>query len=411
MFSRAIESILSESVKNYELVVLFGLPKTGKTTLLDQLFPKGVSRVDLKDEDDCFLANSNPKQFLDFYPLPLVIDDAERAPLLVETIIDKILKDKRKKQEDDKRLQYFLTLYDTSLLRKIRVSLGEKAKILYLSSISYLEEKGFPFEKGWQDGLSLLEKSVVNEKLYFDRKETFEKIYRGSFFFDASIDLQEFYADFVDTLVLKCVSELKAIAKEAKFRNLLFALSLRSGTYLQMDELSEMLELDGRTIKRWIDVLVGYHVVTFVDPLLPDVSKRILKTPKFYFLDTGLCAYLARYKDPESISYGPDASRFIETYVFIELYKHFENEGMDPRNVVFTYGDIDKRNIPFLIYLEEKIYPIYVGTYFSGRDIEKDMNALKKYSCEIKKPVRFSFVKEPKEEKDLYELPLYGIGL
>lgn len=411
MFSRNIEKIISESIEKYELVVLFGLPKTGKTTLLEKLFHDGVSRVDLKDEDDCFLANSNPKQFLDFYPLPLVVDDAERSPLLVETIIEKILKDKRKKQENDKKLQYFLTIYDSSLLRKIRVSLGEKAKILYLPSLSYLEEKGFPFDKGWQDGSVLVEKSIVNEKLYLDRKEVFERIYRGSLLFDSSKELQELYSDFVDTLVLKCVSELKAIAKEAKFRNLLFALSLRSGTYLQMNELSEMLELDGRTIKRWIDVLVSYRVVAFVDPLLPDVSKRILKTPKFYFLDAGLCAYLARYKNAESISYGPDASRFIETYVFIELYKHFENEGLDPRNVIFTYADIDKRAIPFLIYVEDKIYPVYVGTYFSGRDIEKDMRALKKYSCVIKKPIRFSFTKEPKEEQDLYELPFYSIGI
>ena len=108
MFSRNIEKIISESIEKYELVVLFGLPKTGKTTLLEKLFHDGVSRVDLKDEDDCFLANSNPKQFLDFYPLPLVVDDAERSPLLVETIIEKILKDKRKKQENDKKLQYLI---------------------------------------------------------------------------------------------------------------------------------------------------------------------------------------------------------------------------------------------------------------------------------------------------------------
>lgn len=411
MFQRDVEKAICDALNAYEVILLFGLPKTGKSVLLDRLFSKGFSRVDLRDEDDCFLANTDPKQFLEFYPLPIVVDDLERAPLLAETILDKIQKEKKKKQSSDEKTKYFLVLYDASLLKKFRIVLGDKAEVFYLSSPTYLEEKGISFEKGWKDGFSLLSKSIVNENLYFDRKTGFERIFNGAFFYDAAKDRNEFFSNFVDTLVLKCVSELKAIAKEAKFRNLLFALSLRNGTYLQFDELSEVLDLDVRTIKRWIDVLSGYHVVSFVDPLLPELSKRIIKTPKFYFLDTGLCSYLARYKDAESLAYGPDASRYLETYAYIEVYKHFQNEGLDPRNVIFTYSDIDKRTISFLIFKDEKIYPVYVGSYFLARDIEKDLKALKKYPYEVQKPVRLSFIKEPNKGEETYELPFWSIGL
>lgn len=411
MFQRDIEKAIRNALDAYEVILLFGLPKTGKSVLLDRLFPKGFSRVDLKDEDDCFLANTNPKQFLEFYPLPIVVDDLERAPLLAETILDKVQKERKKKPLSDAKTKYFLVLYDTSLLKKFRVALGDKVRVFYLSTPTYLEEKGVSFEEGWKDGSSLLSKSIVNGNLSFDRKIGFERIFNGSFFYDFSNDRNEFFSRFVDTLVLKCVSELKAIAKEAKFRNLLFALSLRNGTCLQLDELSEILDLDVRTIKRWIDVLAGYHIVSFVDPLLPELSKRIIKTPKFYFLDTGLCSYLARFKDSESLAYGPDASRYLETYAYIELHKHFQNEGLDPRNVVFTYSDIDKRMVSFLIFKDEKIYPVYVGSYFLARDVEKDLKALKKYPYAIQKPIRLSFVQEPSEGEKVYEVPFWSIGL
>ncbi|HBB05686.1 MAG TPA: hypothetical protein DCZ41_03780 [Firmicutes bacterium] len=411
MFQRDIEKKLLEALHEYEVILLFGLPKSGKSVLLDRLFPKGYSRVTLKDEDDCFLANTNPKQFLEFYPLPIVIDDLERAPLLAETLLDKFQKEKKKKPNDNIKTKYFLTLYDAPLLKRFRIALGDKVKVFYLSSPTYLEEKGVLASERWSDPSSTLLKTSVNENLFFDRKKGFERIFNGSFFYDASQSRDEFFKDFVDTLILKCVSELKAIAKEAKFRNLLFTLSLRNGTYLQYDELGEILDLDVRTVKRWIDTLVGYRIVAFVDPLLPEISKRVIKTPKFYFLDTGLCSYLARYKDAESLAFGPDASRMLESYAFIEMHKHFSNEDLDPRNVVFFYSDIDKRAVTFLVFLDEKIYPIYIDSYFLSRDIAKDMKALRKYPYIVRKPIQLSFSIAPKEEEGVFELPFWSIGL
>ncbi len=413
MASREIEKTIKENIKDVAVVVLFGLPGSGVGRLFERCFDSAYTRVPLKDEDDRFLANTSPRQFLDLYTEPLIIEDADNAPPLLAEIISRV-KNGKKKNANHQKPRFVLSMSDYSMLADFSFRLGQELKVFKVPAISFLEERGIlagdVFVSDYASRFSMVEK---NGALYENRATLFKRLLRGSFpdVIDGVATRETFYAALLKNISSLVSSGLRQRMNEGKFLVFLRALALRSSSYLEIQELSSLVGVDARTIKRWIEILSNNLVIALVDPLLPDVSKRIVRTPKIYFLDTGLCSYLAHYGDSDALSYGPLSGAMVETYVFSELHKHLLNQGLEPRNYLFYYADIDKKKVDFLLSDDKYIWPILVEGLFPKEEYVNDLKRLSKYGKSILPAVRFGFSKNILKHQDFVELPFYSIGL
>lgn len=413
MASREIEKPIKENIKDVMVVVLFGLPGSGVSRLLEGCFDSAYTRVPLKDEDDRFLANTSPRQFLDLYAEPLIIEDADNAPPLLSEIVSRV-KNAKKKNPNHQKPRFVLSMSDYSMLADFSFRLGQELKVFKVPTVSFLEEKGvFVGDALATDDADRFSRIEKEGKLYENRAALFQRLLRGSFFdvIDGTATKETFYAALLKNISSLVSSGLRQRMNEGKFLVFLRALALRSSSYFEMRELSSLVGVDTRTIKRWIEILSNNLVIALIDPLSPNISKRIIKTPKIYFLDTGLCAYLAHYDDGDALSYGPLSGAMVETYVFSELYKHLLNQGLEPRNYLFYYADIDKKKVDFLLSDDKNIRPILVEGLFPKEEYANDLKGLSKYGKRILPAVRFGFSKSVLEHQDFIELPLYSIGL
>lgn len=413
MATREVEKTIQENIKGVSVAVLFGMSGSGVENLLDRCFDDAYTHVPLKDEDDRFLANTSPRQFLDLYTEPLIIEDADNAPPLLIEIVNRVQNGK-KKGANHLKPRFVLSMTDHSILADLSFRLGKELRVFKVPPLSFLEEKGVVANNVFSNNdVELFSRIEKEEALYENRAALFKRLLRGSFpgMVGGTLTREAFYAAFLKNISSLVSSGLRQRMNEGKFLVFLRALALRSSSHLELQELSSLVGVDHRTIKRWIEILSNNLLIAVVDPLSPDVSKRIIKTPKIYFLDTGLCAYLARYIDSGALSYGPLSGAIVETYVFSELYKHLLNKGLEPRNYLFYYADIDKKKVDFILSDGENIRPILVEGLFPKEEYANDLKGLIKYGKVVLPAVRYGFSKNILKHKDFIELPLYSIGL
>ena len=170
------------------------------------------------------------------------------------------------------------------------------------------------------------------------------------------------------------------------------------------------------TIKSWINILVTTRIVFLLEPYAKNLSNRIIKTPTLHFLDTGLCAYLGRWPNPESLENGPLCGRFYETYVITEILKSFYNKGYDPELLgekqIYFYRDRDKKEVDFIIETPDGIYPIEIKKGVKPSDPDKNFDVLNKYGKKVFAGIVIdSREKVFKINDRAYEMPIELIGL
>ncbi len=412
MLKREIEKLIEKTKFESPVVALLGLDESANKELLSSCF-KECATVSLKDEDDRFLANANPKQFLDLYPEPMVIDSIELSIPLLKEIVSKVKNKKRKSQK--KGLRFVFSITDYSVLATLAFELGPLIETIKIPTVSYLEERNVASFSGENTFSAdrMASESLLHENIYEMRNVFFARLVRGMYsdVIFGKENVRSFYGRLSEKITNLVLNGKKAGEKTASFKSFLYALALRAGETLSINELANLVDADVRTIKRWIEVLTANSVICFVDPYKPETSKRIIKTPKMYFSDTGLNAYLANYTDDKSLAMGPLRDKIVETYVFSELRKIFLNRGLEPRNFLFYYADIDKKAVEFLISDGNTIHPIFVSSLFSKERRKEDLMALQKYGQKIDEAIRFALIKEAERHNDFYDLPMHSIGL
>ncbi len=412
IMNREIEKLIKKAKTENSVVALFGLDETANKALLLSCF-EGCATVSLKDEDDCFLANANPKQFLDLYPEPVIIDSIELSAPLLKEIVSKVKNPKKKSLK--KGLRFVFSITDYSILAALSFELGPLLKTIHVPTMSYLEERGVDPFPG-DDVLNadrMAAEVLLHENIYEARDAFFARLIRGAYS-DVVIGKENaryFYGKLSEKIAKIVLSGKKAGEKASSFKSFLYALALRTGEALNINELANLVDADVRTVKRWIEALTANFVISFVDPYKPETSKRIIKTSKMYFSDTGLNAYLANYTDTKALAMGPLRDKIVETYVFSELRKIFLNRGMDPRNFLFYYADIDRKAVEFLINIDDTLHPVFVSSLFSKERRKEDLNALQKYGQRVGEAIRFALIREAERHNDFYDLPIYSIGL
>jgi predicted AAA+ superfamily ATPase len=168
----------------------------------------------------------------------------------------------------------------------------------------------------------------------------------------------DFYSSFVKTYIERDVRQLINVGNELSFYNFLRAIAARTGQELNLAEISNSLDISLNTVKSWLSVLQASGVIYLLPPFYENITKRIIKRPKIYFMDTGLAAYLTSWNTPETLEAGAMNGAFFETFVISEVLKSYKHNGQQAD--FYFYRDSNKAEIDLLIYANGKFYPIEI---------------------------------------------------
>jgi uncharacterized protein len=209
--------------------------------------------------------------------------------------------------------------------------------------------------------LEWLTQARKNAKKDFGLMEVYKRIWTGSFpqiVLQPETDRDLFYASYVQTYIQRDVREITNITNETGFYNFLRAVAARTGQLLNYADLARDADINHRTVKDWLNILETSGIIYLLRPYHTNVVNRLIKTPKLYFLDTGLCSYLTRWQSIESLEAGAMSGHILETYVFTEILKSYWHNG---KEAYFNfYRDKDDREIDLIIDQNNTLYPIEV---------------------------------------------------
>lgn len=418
-YSRTIEKKINSIKKEYAAITIYGARQVGKSTVVDHIFGEDIPRVTLDDLNERALANDNPKLFLEAHPWPVIIDEIQKGTPLLEQIKIKIDDEKKDRLKENRNvpLMYILTGSNQFELQKaVAESLAGRTAILTMSSLANNEiEKmeGNIFNPDL-DVIRKKYKGINPKKLYKTRKEIFEKIFKGGMpeYIDKKLDRTTFFKSYIKTYMEKDIMKLISVDKERDFLRFLDYMALRTAQQINYDDIARNVGIDSRTVKSWISILVTSGIAITLEPYARNLSDRVTKMEKFYFLDTGLCAYLCKWPNAEMLEKGVMNGAFYETYVISEIVKSYMNAGEDYRQSLYYYRDKDKKEADLIIEGPDCIYPMEIKKGINPVSKSFNFNFLEKYGKQVSKGLLIDSREDlfPINEDNWY-LPIYMIGL
>ena len=351
---RSLEKIVLQVIKEYPVLLLSGPRQVGKTTMLKKLM-EGTERnyVSLDDLQERELARTDPELFLQLHKPPILIDEVQYAPELFPYI--KIIVDKEQKKGD-----FWLTGSQVfSLMRGVQESLAGRVALLSLSSLSQAEAYG-----GEEEMFTLNTESLLSRKKgrkLADAEEIFKRIFKGSMPAIVSEDISSpgiFYNSYLSTYIERDVKSLSDAIDSLKFLRFITALAARCSQMLNVSELARDAELNQKQVKDWLGILETLGIIFYLYPYSNNLLKRLVKTPKVYFYDTGLVAYLAKWSSPETLASGAMSGAILENYVVSEIRKTYLNQGKEA--FMYYYRDKDAKEIDLVLEQDGELHPIEI---------------------------------------------------
>lgn len=354
MYRRTLASTIQHVNGSFPVLLMTGPRQVGKTTLLEMCAEADRNYVTLDDLDARGLARNDPGLFLQTYRPPIIIDEVQYAPQLFSYL--KIVVDREKKNG-----MFWLTgSQKFHLMKGITESLAGRVAVLDLLGLSQAEidhrsQIVTPFvpTPAW---IELAKKRVEEPKRLMD---IYKRIWRGSFpkVNDAEGPTHNlFYRSYVQTYIQRDVKDILSISDETLFHQFLGAVAARTGQLLNYAELARDVAIDNKTAKSWLSVLETSGLIYLLKPYYRNVTKRLVKAPKLYFLDTGLCTYLCKWPTPASLEAGASSGAFLETYLFAEILKSYWHNGVEPH--FYYFRDIDQREVDLIIETGDAFYPV-----------------------------------------------------
>ena len=294
---RALEPVIRKAAAEFPAVVLTGPRQSGKTTLLKHVFGEASGYVSLEPPDVRAAAAADPRGFLEMHPAPVIFDEVQYAPDLLPYIKESI--DLRRNAHG----QYFLTGSQNLLLtRQVTESLAGRAAMLRLLPVSQREEFGRTLDPlPWE---SPKKRRAVN---HLAPRDLWRSFLRGGYpelVAGPHRDISLWHSSYVQTYLERDVRSLRQVGDLISFQSFLRALAARTGQLLNLTDIARDLGVAVNTAKAWLSVLEATFQVIVLRPYHANVGKRLVKTPKVYFTDTGMLCYLAGLKRSGSRSSG-----------------------------------------------------------------------------------------------------------
>lgn len=386
---RSIEKQLKQLSESFPVIMITGSRQVGKTTLLNNIKEQNhLNYVSLDNLSFRTLAIEDPEMFLERYKPPVIIDEFQYAPNLLTYI--KIIVDKKRqehlKNEDVKATGlYYLTgsqVFHT--MKNISESLAGRVGLLELYPLSNREIEGV------QDNLFLPQYEIIEKRKKAKRLEVenlYDKILKGSYpelYSNDKIESRDFLETYIKTYIERDIRDLITIKDETKFLKFIESIAVRTGQELNINDITNSIEINNHTAQEWLSILVNTGLVYLLQPYSNNNVARIVKKPKIYFMDTGLACFLAGYMDSITLEKSAFNGAILETYVVTEIIKSFANNGMDSRKYLYYYRDNNGKEIDLLIFYNNTVYPIEIKkSYNPGKEAIKNFDIVKKFGVKI----------------------------
>ena len=377
---RHIEETVWRMSRAYPVVMVCGQRQVGKSTMLYHIKEEARKYVTLDDANARRLAFSDPEFFLETYGTPLLIDEFQRVPSLLLEI--KRFVDRKALQGEETAGLFWLTgSQKFRMMQNVSESLAGRTAVLDMSTLTAGELEGRELTVFSPDLEDL--KKRAQGMTYKNIHSVFESIYRGGMprLAAGDIDRERYYADYVNTYLERDIKDLSQVGKLDEFYQFLVYMASNTAQELKYEAISKEVGVSAPTIKSWVTILERSGVIYILRPYYAKATDRLVKTPKFYFMDTGLAAYLARWPSAETLENGNAAGAFFETYAVTEILKGYMNAGITPD--LYYYRDIDQKEIDLLIVRGGTLYPIEIKKSKNPSDADKNQKALEKYKMEI----------------------------
>ena len=352
---RTLERKFLKMSSFFKAVLVTGARQVGKTTMLKHLAEnENRTYVSMDNQMARSLAKTDPVLFFQMYKPPIIIDEIQKAPELFEQI--KIMCD-----ETDQRGLFWLTgSQQYHMISNIRETFAGRIGILELYSLSKNETDNIIFQNELDFTLDcLLERQKVSGKN--DITDIFDHIWRGGM--PAALDAdeeqrQEYFNSYIETYLMRDVSEEGGITDTVRFRRFLNACAALTAEQVNYSTLAEAADISQPTAKAWLLLLESLGIIYLLKPFANNEIKRLAKTPKLYFCDTGLCAYLSMWLTRDTLMNGAASGHYFENYVVAELLKNY-SYSQSKVNLTY-YRDSNAKEIDVLIEENGRIHPLEI---------------------------------------------------
>lgn len=270
------------------------------------------------------------------------------------------------------------------MMQNVTETLSGRVGIVQMLGLTNSEICGNHFPAFEADPQQLIDR--VRQATPMSVTEVFERIYKGSMpalYKDEKINLSVFFESYLDTYISRDIRDLEQVANETAFLNFVKAVAARTATVVNYEALASEVGISAPTAKTWLSLLISCGVVALIQPYSNNALKRIIKSPRMYFLDTGLCAHLLGWGSPQVLENSAMSGAFFETWVVSEIYKSYLNTGKKPP--LYYYRDNNKKEIDLIIYQNATVYPIEIKKNTAPANAVKNfavLNALEKTSEE-----------------------------
>jgi len=375
MIKRTLAIRLKEAAKQFPAVTVTGPRQSGKTTLVKAVF-KEYDYQSLELPDQRSFALEDPRGFLGQFDGPVILDEVQRAPELfsyIQVIVD---------EEPDRTGRFILTgSQNFLLLQSISQSLAGRCAVLHLLPFSLSELTG-------RKPISLLAPGkAVLKNLEPPKAELMETLFTGFYprIHDKHLPPRDWLANYYQTYLERDVRNVLNIGDIETFGRFMRLCAGRTGQLLNLSGLASDCGISHTTARRWISVLEASFVITLLRPHHRNFGKRLIKSPKLYFLDTGLLCYLLQVRSPEELFHRAERGAVFESFVVSELYKNFMNRGEQPQ--LYFWRDAAGHEIDLIIENGTRLIPVEIK---SAQTVASDFFDMLAYwrmvSCEPDTP-------------------------
>lgn len=318
MIPRSLQPVLLDRARIYPVITITGPRQSGKTTLVRAAFPSH-EYASLEDPDRRAFALEDPRGFLGQFAGGVILDEVQRAPDLLSYLQTEV-------DRDDRPGRFVLTgSQNLVLLRSVAQSLAGRTAVLHLLPFSLAELEGRPAPALREIGRA---PPVPREST----RGLFQTLFTGFYprIHDRDLDPAIWLRDYYQTYIERDVREMIAVGDLEAFGRFVRLCAGRSGHLLNVSGLAADAGISHTTARRWLSVLEASFLIMLLRPHHRNFSKRLIKSPKLHFLDSGLLCYLLRVRSPEDLRAHPARGPIFESFVISELLKAYHHQGLEP---------------------------------------------------------------------------------